>query len=92
MLELTRAANYVCDHIRKSISPPFRLNEGVLLVTSGPYMDGTLETSRVEYRSKERIEYPYPGLRKFMTVRASRDDHSGEGFSPDYFPLEDFPG
>lgn len=39
MMELTRAANYVCDKIREEFFPTFRLKEGVLLVTHGPYMD-----------------------------------------------------
>ena len=92
MLELTRAANYLCDQVRKFILSSFRLNEGVLLVTSGPHMDGTFLTSRIEYKAEERTEHPYPGLRDFMTVRASRDRHYGEGFSPYYFPPADFPG
>jgi len=85
MLELTRAGNYVCDKVRKFVSPSFRLNEGVLLVTSGPHMDLKYHTSRVEYREEERTEYPYPGLKEFMTLRASRDRHYGEGYSADYF-------
>jgi len=92
MLELTRVANYLCDQARKSISPSFRLKEGSLLVSSGPYMDLTVVTMRVEYRNEERTEYPYPGLEKFMTLRKSRDKHFGEGFNPDYFPPSDLLG
>lgn len=38
-LELTRAANFVCDAVRQSLDPSYRLKEGVLIVESGPYMD-----------------------------------------------------
>ncbi len=91
MLELTRAANYLCDKVRTFILPTYRLNEGVLLVTSGPHMDLTFVTSRVEYQSEERTERPYPGLKEFMTLRTSRDRNYGDSFSPDYFPPPNFP-
>lgn len=90
MLELTRAANYVCDKIRKFISPSFRLDEGILLITSGPDINFRYLTSRVEYQDKEKTKYLYPGLKKFMTDRTTRDRYYGEGYSPDYFPPENF--
>ena len=86
MLELTRAANYVCDQVRATIGPSYRLSEGALLVVSGPHMDFCFHTMRVEYRNDERTERPYPGLRVFMTTRSSRDRHFGAGVSEDYFP------
>jgi hypothetical protein len=82
MLELTRAGNRVCREVRKFISPSFRSEEGVLLVQSGPHMDFTYKTFRVEYQSREES---YPGLRKFMEVRKERDTHFSEGVSEDYF-------
>jgi len=82
MLELTRAGNRVCREVRKSISPGFRSEEGVLLVQSGPHMDFTYKTFRVEYQSREES---YPGLREFMEVRKERDRHFSEGVSEDYF-------
>ncbi len=85
MLELTRAANYLCDQIRNGLFHSFRLNEGVLLVTSGPHSDLSFKTYRVEYRKNELAEILYPGLKKFMTIRNSRDIHFGEGYSEDYF-------
>jgi hypothetical protein len=83
MLELTRAANYVCDRVRQFIDPTFRRREGVLAVVSGPYMDLTWKMDRVEYRGEERVLRPYPGLREFVKVRTNRDQHFGEGVSPD---------
>lgn len=73
LLELTRAANYVCDKVRQALLPSFRIKEGVLLVTSGPYMDLRYRTHRVEYRGGEKIPVPYRGLEKFMSDRFSRD-------------------
>jgi hypothetical protein len=83
VLELTRAANYVCDHIRKYIFEGFRMQEGALLVTRGDILGH--QTYRVEYRGEERIQFPYPGLRKFMEQRATRDLCIGEGIEEDYF-------
>ena len=86
MLELTRGANYVCDKVRATISPSYRLAEGVLLVFSGPHQDLLLHTLRVEYVAAERIDRPYPGLREYMTLRSSRDVHFGSGIDEGYFP------
>jgi len=83
MLELTRAANYICDRVRQFILPTYRLNEGVLLVESGPTLELKFVTYRVEYRGDERTLYPYSGLDQFKTDRVSRDVHFGEGTNPD---------
>lgn len=82
MLELTRAGNRVCREVRKSISPRFRSNEGVLLVQSGPHMPFTYKTFRVEYQSDEDS---YPGLREFMESRKERDTHFSDGVNEEYF-------
>jgi len=75
-LELTRAVNYICDRVRETISPTFRLKEGVLIVSYG-----TLEIvkARPEYEGDERTDTPYPGLEKFYVVREYRDSHFGKG-------------
>ena len=72
-LELTRAANYVCDNVRENFFPTFRLAEGVLLAMHGPSMDLSLTTLRCEYRGDERTDKPYPGLESFKHVRVDRD-------------------
>jgi hypothetical protein len=56
-LELTRAANYICDKVRQYIDPVFRLHEGVALL--GSWNDPL----RTEYQGDERISYPYTGLK-----------------------------
>lgn len=83
MLELTRAGNYVCDNIRKYVFSSYRMGEGVLLATSGPYMVMVFKTHRVEYRNQERTLIPYPGIKDFLKVRKFRDHHFGEGTSSD---------
>ena len=80
-LELTRAANYICDNIRKYMKPDFRLEEGKLLVTYGPCRDFTFITICPEYRGKERILKPYPGLEEFKVSRVNRDHRFGIGIS-----------
>ena len=83
ILELTRAANFICDEIRKCIFKGFRIEEGALLVTRGDLFGS--RTFRVEYTKQELIEIPYKGLRNFMEIRKSRDIHIGEGVEEDYF-------
>jgi hypothetical protein len=83
MLELTRAANYICDLVRRHLDPSFRIKEGVLVVESGMYMDLTYHSLRAEYRNDERGEMPYPGLEEFKETRVTRDHHMGEGYGPD---------
>ena len=79
MLELTRAANYVCYRVRQFIDPAFRLSEGLVLAGSGLYMDLTYRLHRAEYRGRERVLHPYPGLDQYLTARKNRDEHFGEG-------------
>ena len=91
MLELTRAANYICDRVRQFIDPTFRLHEGRILVETGPTMDITSPLSGItiqvlgpEYQGEERVLYPYPGLHQFKEDREKRDLHSGRGISPEF--------
>lgn len=79
MLELTRAANFVCDRIRENYFPSFRLTQGVLLVSHGPYSNMSYRTIRTEYRANERTEIPYPGLAEFKKMRMKRDFCIGKG-------------
>lgn len=77
-LELTRAANYICDHVRQFVDPVYRTTEGVLLVTSGMDMTLHTRTCRPEYRGDERVPMPYPGFREFeRTARGTRDFNYG---------------
>ncbi len=78
VLELTRAANYVCDAVRSNLMRSYRINEGVLLILGGPYMDLSYETYRVEYKGTERTDSPYPGLEAYKSLRFKRDLFFGE--------------
>jgi hypothetical protein len=87
MLELTRAANYICDHVRQILYPSYRLREGILLVESGPNYDLSVSVLRVEYQGAERTLRPYLGLEQFKRERIVRDVHFGRGESeedPDF--------
>lgn len=83
LLELTRAANYICDKVRQFIDPTFRLKEGIIIVESGPYMFMSWRQHRAEYRGKERVRIPYPGLDQFKRHRVNRDYSFGVGVNID---------
>lgn len=83
-LEMTRAMNHIFDLVRKYLFPGFRMEEGVLLIIIGPFMDFSWHTIRAEYTSEEKKDL-YPGLRKFMEVREKRNYFRGRGVSEDYF-------
>lgn len=71
-LELTRAANYLCAQIRKSIDARFRLADGALLMIFD--RSGNQDFMRPEYSPEETANL-YPGLDAFQTLRLSRDIH-----------------
>jgi hypothetical protein len=83
VLELTRAANYICDMVRASLDPSYRIRDGILIITSGPYMDFTYKSHRVLYRGVEKNDIPYPGINAFKKIRFSRDFYFGEKDSSD---------
>lgn len=72
MLELTRAANYVCDKVRQFISPSYRIKEGAVLAMAGPFETGADKTFNLNYVGEERMAQPYPGLEGFRKVRLTR--------------------
>jgi hypothetical protein len=80
MLELTRAANLICDEVRALVMPTFRLAQGQLLVESGPHLpDASWRTFTVHYSEKEKAEpIPYPGLEAFKQARFTRDRWFGD--------------
>jgi hypothetical protein len=80
MLELTRAANLICDRVREFLMRSYRLHEGRLLVQSGPTMVLAFHDYVVQYSKEERTrDYPYPGLDVFLIERRERDVHFGWG-------------
>jgi hypothetical protein len=70
-LELTRAANYLCEQARKAVDARFRLAEGALLMI---FSGGGEDLMRPEYSQEETGDL-YPGLEEFATLRFSRDLH-----------------
>lgn len=83
--ELTKATNHLFDLVRIYLLRSFRINEGVLLITTGPHADLSFKTYRLEYSDEELLTLPYKGLREFMKERASRTISFGTGISEDYF-------
>lgn len=81
-VELTRALNYICDNVRESIFPTFRIKEGVNLIETGPNILG-YRILRVEYRGEERVSIPFPGLKGFLEIRQNRDWCFGRGTEPE---------
>lgn len=79
MLELTRAANLVCDRVRKYIMPSYRLAEGRLMVESGSTFNLKTHIFVGQYSKEADAHHPYPGLHEFLNTRAGRDQHFGEG-------------
>ncbi|XDD45279.1 HNH endonuclease [Leptospira sp. WS39.C2] len=74
-LELTRAANYLLENIRKYLLPKYREREGYFTVTAGPFIDFTHRTSIPKYSIEEKEKnHPYPGLNNFLTERKNRDE------------------
>lgn len=88
--ELTRSANYICDQVRKYLSGSYRINEGILLIETGPDMHFQWITIRLEYKTIDEQLIAYPGLRVFMETRHERGYAFGEGVSEDYFPKNMF--
>lgn len=83
MLELTRAANLVCDFVRRDISHAFRLKEGNLIVQRGPDMNLCFSEFVVRYSSDQAGQkMPYPGLPAFYEARSDRDWTIGKGTPP----------
>jgi hypothetical protein len=81
-LELTRAANLVCEAVRQTIDPRYRVDEGLVVLESGPYMDFMTRLHRPRYQTDEGWA-PYHGLREFLRDRERRDEYRGTGNVPD---------
>jgi hypothetical protein len=74
-LELSRAANLVCDHVRASLDPQFRVAEGAVLVEPRVIpMEQELRTLNLSYRTVEHSEVPYPGLERFSRLKPRERD------------------
>jgi hypothetical protein len=73
-LELTRAANRICDEVRAHVDPSFMLEEGRLTVQQGPDMHLTFTTFVVQYDSPSQH---FLDLGAFKVERSSRQYHVG---------------
>lgn len=67
-LELTRAANRICDEVRRHIDPTFWIREGRLLVQEGPDEHLMWHEYVAQYAQGEI----YEGLEEFKESRAAR--------------------
>lgn len=81
----SKAANYICDNVRKVVNATFRLDEGKLLVTYGPCSEFDYKIICPEYKDDEKISKPYPGLEVFKYIRENRDIYFGYGKNPDEY-------
>lgn len=82
-LELTRAANFVCDQIRANLQPSFQIKQGRLSVISGPHDDFTWRERVIQYnKDEQQLAQPYPGLKDFLITRSDRDFYYGKGPTP----------
>ena len=77
-VELTRAANLVCSLVRQSVLANYRLSEGLLVLTAGPFMDLSFKTYRPQYAPDVDPSTAYPGVPEFFRIRFSRDLSFGE--------------
>lgn len=84
LIEVTRAINYVLTTIRTEINPNFFIDNGLLIIEIGPFLDLSTHIVRPEYTDENTSEL-YPGLRKFMENRNNRNYVRGSGVSEDYF-------
>lgn len=79
ILELTRAANLVCDQVRIFILSDFRMAEGLIVVTSGPHDALSFITHKPQYSISERDGRLYHNLNQFKLDRQNRDFCFGVG-------------
>lgn len=72
VVELTRAANLVCDEVRSEVDDEFRLMQGKVLISVSEGLGS--RTLAPEYDEHERAaEYPYLNIERFAADRATRD-------------------
>jgi hypothetical protein len=73
-IELTRAANLVCDRVREHVFRGFRRKEGVILVQRDMVGGFKSESYRAVYSAERRTEHqPYKGLSEFLKIEYTGD-------------------
>jgi len=85
MIELTRASNYICDMVRTYIDSSFRLNEGILIISVGPFAIFDFHQYKVKYSENDLNEdgFFYVDLDDFKQKRVTRDYYRGSGMNAD---------
>jgi hypothetical protein len=78
VLELTRAANLICEQVRLHLMPSYRLKEGLVVVMAGPFMDMSWKTFRPRYAAGIKPESAYQGRDWFLKHRYDRDVNLSE--------------
>jgi hypothetical protein len=89
-LELTRAANLVCEGVRQTLDARYRLEQGLVILESGPYTDFLTRLHRPCYAPGSGWS-PYRGLDDFLSAREQRDEHRGAGPIPEELDLPGHP-
>jgi hypothetical protein len=80
ILELTRSANLLCDEIRRSLMPTYRLKEGKIRIRNMGDLGLSVSIYVPEYFTREKESpMPYHDLERFMHERKSRDVNFGTG-------------
>lgn len=83
MSELTRAANLICDKVRKNVFRAYRRADGHLIVQTGPLLDSSWHEFVTRYKDEEVEQTPmFSGLDSFLAERSSRDHVFGSGTEP----------
>ncbi len=80
-VELTRAANLICDRVREYVWPSYRLAEGRASVGIGVDFSLVYRVLVPQY-PPDVAGQPYPGLDRFARQRGERDYHFGDGLPP----------
>lgn len=78
-LELTRAANLVCDEVRRGLDPAYRMDSGLITVIRGPDISLQATRLRPQYAAGGQVRRPYPGLALFEVERQNRVVCIGRG-------------
>jgi hypothetical protein len=83
MLELTRAANLVCDEVRRHLAHNYRLSDGDLIVQRGPNIGFQFVEFVPRYTRDEALgAILYSDLDHFYYDRMNRDYCFGQGRPP----------
>ncbi len=75
--ELTRAANLLCDEVRRHLVAGYRLDQGHVTISGGPYEGLSWKTWRPQYAPDTDPSSIYEDVEGLLADRASRDVYFG---------------